>query len=377
MKFKNTTPLAVLRPLGSVVLGLSSVKAAIHFNNTRRAGKALGLLLAISLGTLPLQSARADLLAHYTFDETSGTTADNTGTLGSANNGTLLNEAAFTTSGFLGGGLSLSGSGYVNAGYSPITGTTARTVSVWVKTTTTTLSTLVSFGSNGSNGTGGGSNGNKWDFDIDGVNGGVVELGVGGGRSVGSGTAVNDGAWHLLTVVLPSGANNLNQTLIYVDGVYQYTSTVSKAVNTTSGATTFFNIGDFVNVQTARQYVTGTLDDVSIWNSGFSATQVEALYSLGKVASLDAGDVDKLLASFNGTHSDVTIDSTTWTYEASGIGGANGTTLALGNGSYSVNLGSGAGFVVAAVPEPTTVALLLGGAIFTLGARRLRRSKLA
>lgn len=368
MKFQNTTQLAAPFPFGNVVPGHSSVKTANHFTKTHRAGKALGVLLAISLGALPLQSARANLLAHYAFDEASGTIADNSGSLGSANDGTLLNEAAFTASGVLGGGLSLSGSGYVNAGYSPIAGTTTRTVNVWVKTQTTTLSTLISFGLNGA--------GTKWDVDIDGVNGGVAELGVGGARSVGSGTAVNDGAWHLLTAVLPSGATNLNQTLIYVDGVFQYTPNVSKPVNTTSGATTFFNIGDFVNTTGTRQYVTGTLDDVSIWNSGFSATQVEALYSLGKVASLDAGDVDKLLTSFNGTHTDVTIDSTTWTYQASGLGGANGTALALGNGRYSVNLGSGAGFVAAAVPEPTTVALLLGGAIFTLGVRRARRSRL-
>lgn len=316
-------------------------------------------LPALVLGLAVTPAARAALVVHLDLNEAGGTSALNTGSSGATNNGTLTG-GVFGAAGKLGAGVTMDGSGdYISAGASPITGTGARTVSVWVKTTSAGLTTVSSFGSN--------VNGGKWDIDIDGVaaaGNGTVEVGLGGGRSAGSGTVVNDGQWHLVTTVLPSGSTNLNQSRIYVDGVFQYTPTTSVAINTSS---TSFYVGASVN-SLGFQSFNGMLDDVAIWNSNLSDARVLALFGLGNIAGVDAGGADSLFNSYGGAHGSVTTGSLVWTYQASGLGGSDGSVINLGNGTYSLNLGGGAGFT--AVPEPAAALL---GALGCLALLRRRR----
>ncbi len=239
-------------------------------------------------------------------------------------------------------------------------------MSIWVKTTTTSLNTALSFGSSSGTGT-------KWDMDVDGVTtqgNGVTELGVGGGRTTGSGVAVNDGQWHLITMTLPSGSTNLNQTRIYVDGAFQYTGNASVTIATLGTTASVFYLGSSAN-SPGFQAFTGSLDDAAIWNTNLGDTRILALYNLANIVGIGAGGVDALFTSFDGTQASVLAGGLTWTYEASGIGGNSGDVLNLGGGQYSVNLGSGAGFIAAAaVPEPASAGLLLAGLVACAYRRR-------
>ena len=93
------------------------------------------LLFPVTLLLLCVAQAHAGLVLHYAFDETSGTTAADSS--GSGNTGTLngMTGAEWTT-GRIGGALSFDGTNdYVEAiGYKGITGTGARTVALWFKT---------------------------------------------------------------------------------------------------------------------------------------------------------------------------------------------------------------------------------------------------
>jgi len=322
-----------------------------------RSNSLLSVLVPLAAAAFCDAPATAATLLYYDpLDEGGGTTTVNLGSNGAAENGTLQGNATLVASGKIGGSLKLDGSAgtYVSLGHSPLSGSTARTVSIWVQTTTTSLNTAMSFGTNTGLGV-------KWDMDVDGVatqGNGVAELGVGGARTTGSGTKVNDGQWHLITMTLPSGSNNLNQTNIYVDGVFQYTGNTAMTIATTGGASSVFYLGSSAN-SAGFQAFNGSLDDAAVWSTDLGASRIMALFELGNVAGIGAGGADALFTSFDGSQSAVTTGGLTWTYQASGIGGNTGDVLSLGNGNYSLNLGNGAGFL--AIPEPSSMALGFAG----------------
>lgn len=88
-----------------------------------------------------------------------------------------------------------------------------------------------------------------------------------------------DTNWHNLAITLPSGASNINQALIYFDGVLQtacYSS--SQAINTTND-----NEFAFATIPTAHvDDVNAVLGDVRVYSRALSATQVAAMYNGGK-----------------------------------------------------------------------------------------------
>ncbi|MEZ6035829.1 MAG: LamG-like jellyroll fold domain-containing protein, partial [Planctomycetota bacterium] len=178
---------------------------------------------------LPAQIS-PDFLVHHDFLPTGGSTYANLGSTGIANDATPTGNVTIVA-GPIGAAVNLGGAmgDEVNCGPTPILGSQERTVSVWARTTATTgLVTPLTFGTNPGNGT-------KWDMDIDCTNGGTLELGVSGGRTTGSGPAVNDGQWHMLTMVLPTGATTINQVRVFVDGAFAYTNSGSQVVNTAPG----------------------------------------------------------------------------------------------------------------------------------------------
>ena len=160
--------------------------------------------------TLQAQTSAAYLVHHEFLPPTSGSYA-NSGSTGAANDGTPFGAVTLAVSP-LGVGVTLGGASgdEILCGPSPLLGALPRTVSVWARTSAISgIVTPLTLGTNGF--------GSKWAMDIDAANGGVFEVGVGAGRTVGQGPALNDGQWHMMTAVLPAGANNLGQVRLFVD----------------------------------------------------------------------------------------------------------------------------------------------------------------
>ncbi len=305
---------------------------------------AVTLLAASVIVALP-RYAVAELLVHLNLNDN----ATNGGTTGATNDGTLNGSATYVP-GKLGSAISLDGLGdFIAAGTGPITGNTTRTVSAWVNTTTTSLDTVLSWGSTTA------TPGSKFDFDV--AANGTLEVGVHSGRTTGSGATVNNGAWRMVTVVLPTGGTTIADLAFYVDGGFQYTGSGTQTVATQAGV---LQIGRFANNTNAQDFL-GLIDDVAIWNESLSADEVTGLFDVGNSNELayDAGTFDLLKTVHDDASGSVDFGALTWTY-ATGLPGSAGLT---GSGSsFTLVLDATNNTGLVAVPEPSSLALL-GAAI--------------
>ncbi len=210
------------------------------------------LLFPVTLLLLCVAQAHAGLVLHYAFDETSGTTAADSS--GSGNTGTLngMTGAEWTT-GKIGGALSFDGTNdYVEAiGYKGITGTGARTVALWFKTSNSGVQMpLVDYGG----------------FWL-----ALLTTNVAGfatnGNNVFAGSNLTDGDWHHLALTIPDNGTT-GDMVLYVDGVGSNGSG-STPINMTPGAD--------VKIGKVSAHFNGLLDDVRFYNSALSASEVGAL----------------------------------------------------------------------------------------------------
>ncbi|MBT3199765.1 MAG: hypothetical protein HN350_07595, partial [Phycisphaerales bacterium] len=212
--------------------------------------------------------APAGAVAHWGFDETSGLTAiDSAG----GHNGTLAGfdgDDSQWVDGHVGGALRINGDNdgeLVNAvGYKGIGGTQARTTAAWIKTTDTD-GTIVSWGKN--------TGGQKWVFRTQTGNGpnGAIRTEVNGGYLVGE-TIVADGDWHHVAMVLPNGANNVSQMLVYIDGLLEpHSNTLGKGINTASGNDVQIGVGF------GGQKFTGLIDELYMYDSALTQEQIAEL----------------------------------------------------------------------------------------------------
>lgn len=295
----------------------------------------------------------ATLWVHLPLDEEAAGKTPNLGLSGLLNRGDL-EGGTIAAGGKIGNALTLADAERVIAGATPLAAGWSRTTAFWVKPDPTLdptdpdedLVTPLTFGRNGQ--------GTKWDVDLDVVGGGVVELGVGGGRTNAAGsTSVTDGQWHHVALVMAEGSA-IGGVLFYVDGQLISTSTNSSRVVNTVGEITSgggytraskLYLGQAANSDFFQQY-RGGIDDVAIWTRVLGAAEVQALVSLASTAGLNyhAGQVDALLAAF-AAQTDVTIGSITWTYTATGLETTPGVVVEVAAGEYELPLGGGAGFV--------------------------------
>ena len=266
-------------PSTALLLGLGLVGfAALR----RRGSKAATLAIAMLLTSALSPAANAALVGHWTFNDGSGFTAADSS--GNGNTGALTPANAtgpqWDTSDLLNlqpGGqtntsaLAFDGTGDTVqiTGYKGVTGTASRTIAAWIKTSVVN-DAIVTWGANvaqqkfvvrlndsGANGTIGG-----------------LRLELNGGFQIGS-TVLNDNEWHHIALTWEDdGTPDVQDTLLYVDGVLDTISgSQSVALNTASGQDVRIGNDPF----SASRDWTGLLDDVRIYDEVLSALAIGQL----------------------------------------------------------------------------------------------------
>jgi hypothetical protein len=216
------------------------------------------------------------------LQETSGTTAANSGTDGAAGNGTY------------------SASGWTSVRSGPTCGTNAFravqldgvagrlwttqlvinpqsfTEQIWFSTTSLTGGKLIGFG----DGAGGGTSG-QYDRHIYLNNDGTLTFGVYNGicYTVNSTTAYNDGAWHLATATFSPGTG----MALYVDGSLVGTNTQTTAAQNYNGywRVGYDNLNGWPGAPSNFSF-TGKLAQASVYNRVLTTDEIAGQYLAGK-----------------------------------------------------------------------------------------------
>ncbi|MCO6044661.1 LamG domain-containing protein [Aeoliella sp. ICT_H6.2] len=218
------------------------------------------------LGLISVTSTRAALVTHYTFDADATASVGLDATLGSA---ASIDNTDFAMGG---GSLALSGApttdtagedGAISGGSYEWTTSDVRTAAFWMKAGTQVDAnpTMLSLGS----GTGGG---NRFDIRLAGEN---LRLEVQSGGFTTT-SAVGDGEWHHVAVVVPNATSTVDDVEYYIDGAYVGTFSNGQNVDTGIGP---LRIGDSYQ-DTNRDFV-GHIDDVRLYDSALSASEIASL----------------------------------------------------------------------------------------------------
>jgi hypothetical protein len=231
-------------------------------------------------GTVPLGDG---LIAHYTFDDTTGPVVDSVGSFHGTNFG-----ASRGVPGRIGNAFQFDGvDDYVSTTLgNGVNWPNGITISLWVKSAEMGNSGLVVARGEGSGASSQflGLNTGHINPDKPAVVRGVPAMNLAMGNpseyyTVEFGSSINDNQWHHVA----GSYDGCNVLSVYVDGVQ-----VSRNVSVSQTAMSFdvFKIGwdDFTTVETDR-YLEGKIDDVKIWNRALSATEVATLFS--QAAPLD------------------------------------------------------------------------------------------
>ncbi|MHC4533843.1 MAG: LamG domain-containing protein [Planctomycetota bacterium] len=209
----------------------------------------LFILLVLSLAA----STSADLIAHWQFDETSGSVAQDAS--GNGNNGTLKGDPQWVT-GRIGGAIHLDGvDDYVDVGSVGISGIDQRTIAGWVKASTTDIppwTSVFGFAPDGD------TDGTYFDIEVDDAGNYIVF--VGGWGSI---FTPVDTQWHHFAVTYTGEGGSW-----FLDG--QLVDSLDGAVGTIDQV----RIGARLNTS---NYFPGLIDDVRIYNTVLTLTEIQKL----------------------------------------------------------------------------------------------------
>ena len=161
--------------------------------------------------------------------------------------------------------------------YRGITGTAARTLSMWIKTTDKNWRTLAYWGHE--------VNGQRWWFRMY-RNQMMMHFRNAVRRSYVKNLI--DGLWHHLAVVNPDGGNHRDLVRMYVDGheVGSY-GRWGSPTSISTGVNYSFRIGK--RWDNGQRYV-GAIDDVRLYSAGFSEFEIQQLVQEGSGLPVDLGE---------------------------------------------------------------------------------------
>lgn len=254
-----------------------------HFNgqidDVRVYNKTLSAKDILTLYNGGVNNSSDNLVGHWTLDETSGTTADDSSS--ASNDGTLnsLTFAGNTTTGQISNALSFDGSDdYIDLSshIGDYSGLNHGTISAWVKTVDAAerkpIVTLNDANAGDSD---------RIVFEV--LDGGQLQLIVRDGGSnqvqLESTTTVNDGNWHHV-VAWSSGS----QARLYIDGqrvtAFDTDTNNSNWFNDVSGLDAMY-IGYDNWGNSPDLWFIGQIDDVRIYNRPLSSWEIEELYKAG------------------------------------------------------------------------------------------------
>ena len=221
---------------------------------------------------------------------------------------------------------------HVQTTFNGISGTNARTVEAWIKTTADynpnnggVQGVIVDWGTM--------TLGSRFTFNILWSNSIRIEV---GGAGLSGTTAVNDGNWHHVAVVYnPSAAYKYK---LYIDGSLEITDNISQSMNTTS---TGVRIGRRVD---DVKFFEGAIDEVRIWDIALSNADIAAYadssfcnWPTGLVAYYDFNEgmpndtntgvttLPELVSGANGTLNNFALTGTSSNW-VNGVTGLNGGT---------------------------------------------------
>lgn len=238
------------------------------------------LLLPAVLALASLQ-ANGAIIAHYTFDETSGTTAADSSARGAAGNATLVNAAGNSTSwvtGQIGGAIDLDGTDDYFHALDPVTSSlTTFSISTWIQRDGGTgFQTLIS--------TWGSTTTGSYIFAVNGNN---LQNYLNGDAALTVATTTNPittGTNWYHVVMTYDGVADLHK--LYLNGGLVATATGATVPSSMNAGNNFMGIGAKLNDTnnspgTPPGYFTGKIDDLSMWNETLSQSQITSIYNNG------------------------------------------------------------------------------------------------
>lgn len=150
-------------------------------------------------------------------------------------------------------------------GFNGVTGSNARTVEAWIKTSAAAPGDFISWGTN--------TAGKKWTIRLDNASPftGRLRLEVGSAWAIGT-KVINDGQWHHIAVTYPGG--KLSNARLYVDGMPDAIVNIWESdINTAEGTAVQISKGFH------GRFWQGEIDELRFWNVARTAEEIYAAYN--------------------------------------------------------------------------------------------------
>lgn len=201
----------------------------------------------------------ANLVAHWSYDQSSGTTLiDNSG---NGHTGTFGSTPTWMT-GKINNSLKFDGTDVVKLGnITQINGVSKLTFAAWIKRTSAGSMVLL------------GKQTNNQDVAIEAWSDGSIYFQMSKGSDTYGKTTLNDTAWHHVAMVFDgTQTGNANRLKSYIDGVQKTLAFTGTVGTTTTTNTTSFNIGKI-----GSDYSNGQIDDTWLYTRALSQAEVQDL----------------------------------------------------------------------------------------------------